>query len=69
MHHDTPSKWFRRFADAHGFQGVRFHDLRHTHATILLANNIGVVAVAHRMGHDDPSVTLRTYAHALTAGT
>lgn len=65
LHHDTPSKWFRRFADAHGFQGVRFHDLRHTHATILLANNIDVVAVAHRMGHDDPSVTLRTYAHAL----
>lgn len=65
LHHDTPSKWFRRFADAHGFQGVRFHDLRHTHATILLANNIDVVAVARRMGHDDPSVTLRTYAHAL----
>ena len=29
LHHDTPSKWFRRFADAHGFEGVRFHDLRH----------------------------------------
>ena len=38
----------------------------HTHATILLANNIDVVAVAHRMGHSDPTVTLRTYAHALT---
>lgn len=66
LHHDTPSKWFRRFADTHGFQGVTFHNLRHTHATILLANNIDVVAVAHRMGHSDPSVTLRTYAHALT---
>ena len=29
LHHDTPSKWFRRFADANGFEGVRFHDLRH----------------------------------------
>ena len=66
LHHDTPSKWFRRFADAHGFQGVTFHNLRHTHATLLLANNIDVVAVAYRMGHSDPSVTLRTYAHALT---
>lgn len=65
LHHDTPSKWFRRFADAHGFEGVRFHDLRHTHATILLANNIDAVAVASRMGHADASVTLRTYAHAL----
>lgn len=65
LHHDTVSKWFRRFADAHGFEGVRFHDLRHTHATILLANSIDVVAVASRMGHDDATVTLQTYAHAL----
>ena len=65
LHHDTPSKWFRRFADAHGFYGVTFHHLRHTHATLLLANNIDVVAVAYRMGHSDPAVTLRVYAHAL----
>ena len=65
MHHDTPSKWFRKFADAHGFEGIRFHDLRHTHATILLANNMDVVAVSSRMGHSDASVTLKIYAHAL----
>ena len=65
LHHDTPSKWFRKFADAHGFQGVRFHDLRHTHASILLGNNMDVVAVAGRMGHGDPTTTLRVYAHAL----
>ena len=64
LHHDTPSKWFRKFADAHGFEGVRFHDLRHTHASILLANNMDVVAVANRMGHSDASTTLRIYAHA-----
>ena len=65
LHHDTPSKWFRRFADANGFEGVRFHDLRHTHATILLANSIDVVAVATRLGHSDASTTLKVYAHAL----
>ena len=65
LHHDTISHMFRRFADANGFQGVRFHDLRHTHATILLANNIDAVAVASRLGHRDASVTLQIYAHAL----
>lgn len=65
LNKDTPSKWFRRFADAHGFEGVRFHDLRHTHATILLANSIDVVAVSSRMGHSDAATTLRVYAHAL----
>ncbi len=54
LNKDTPSKWFRRFADAHGFEGIRFHDLRHTHATILLANNIDDVAVSSRMGHSAP---------------
>ena len=48
-----------------GVQPFRFHDLRHTHATILLANSIDAVAVASRMGHADASTTLRVYAHAL----
>jgi integrase len=65
MHHDTPSKQFRKFADAHGFEGVRFHDLRHTHATLLFANNIDAVAVASRLGHEDASTTLKVYAHAI----
>lgn len=65
LSHDTVSKWFRKFAREHGFENVTFHQLRHTHATILLANNIDAVAVATRLGHADATVTLRTYAHAL----
>ena len=64
LHHDTVSKWFRRFTKKHGFD-VTFHQLRHTHATLLFANNIDAVAVASRMGHKDASTTLRIYAHAL----
>lgn len=65
LHHDTPSKQFRAFADKHGFTGVRFHDLRHTHATLLFASNIDAVAVASRLGHAKADTTLRIYAHAL----
>lgn len=65
VHHDTPSKWFRKFADRHGFEGITFHALRHTHATLLFANNIDAVAVASRLGHEDASTTLRIYAHAI----
>jgi len=64
-HHDTPSKQWQTFARKHGFNGVRFHDLRHSHATLLFASNIDAVAVASRLGHTDASTTLRTYAHAL----
>lgn len=65
--HDTPSRWWRRFADAHGYSHVRFHDLRHTHASILLANHIDVATVAARLGHSTPDTTLRIYADAVRA--
>lgn len=64
MHHDTPSKWFRKYAKDHGFD-VTFHQLRHTHATLLFASNIDAVAVASRLGHTKADTTLRIYAHAI----
>lgn len=65
LHKDTPSKQWRKFADAHGFEGVRFHDLRHSHATILFASNLDAVAIASRLGHASADTTLRIYAHAV----
>jgi len=43
----------------------RFHALRHFHATRAIADGHDVVTVSHRLGHSDPSMTLRIYAHAL----
>lgn len=62
---DTPSKWFRTFADAHGFNNITFHDLRHAHASLLVAKGVDIAAVSARLGHADPSVTLSVYTHAL----
>lgn len=64
---DTPSKWFRKFADAHGYQDLTFHGLRHVHATMLLQHHVDLQSVSSRMGHSDPSVTLRAYADAMPA--
>lgn len=44
---------------------VRFHDLRHTHATLLLKNGESLRVVADRLGHSNPTLTLSTYAHVL----
>lgn len=65
LHVNTPSKQWRRFADKNGCAGIRFHDLRHTHATILFASNMDAVAVASRLGHESAVTTLNDYAHAL----
>ena len=44
---------------------VRFHDLRHTHATWLLEAGINVKVVSERLGHASIRITLDTYAHVL----
>ena len=67
LNKDTPSKWFRKFADTHGYQGITFHDLRHVHASFLLQHHVDPVSVSSRMGHADPAVTLRVYADAMPA--
>jgi integrase len=61
--------WHRALKDAklhtlwqeHG--GLHFHDLRHTHATWLLARRVPLIAVANRLGHANPVITMMVYAH------
>jgi len=47
-----------------GVPRIRFHDLRHTAATLLLEAGSHPRVVAERLGHADPGLTLRVYAHA-----
>ena len=61
---DGWGKSFRRAVRDTGLAPVRFHDLRHTHATHLLATT-DVRTVASRLGHADPGMTLRVYAHVM----
>jgi len=44
---------------------IRFHDIRHTHATILLKQGINPKVVAERLGHSNIRITLDTYSHVL----
>jgi len=47
-----------------GLPRFRFHDLRHSCATLLLEAGAHPRVVAERLGHSDPGLTLRVYAHA-----
>ena len=49
------------------YASVRLHDLRHFVATELIGSGVDPRTVAERLGHADPSMTLRVYAHALPA--
>lgn len=48
-----------------GVEGVRIHDLRHTHATHLLLAGVPLAVVSKRLGHSKTSVTLDVYSHVL----
>lgn len=58
-------RWWRTWRNENGFESLRFHELRHTQATQLLANGVDVKTVQTRMGHSNASITLNWYAHAL----
>ena len=42
---------------------MRFHDLRHTHCSLLISEGLNVVYVSRAMGHASPDITLKTYSH------
>lgn len=42
---------------------MRFHDLRHTHCSLLVSEDLNVVYVSRSMGHASPDITLKTYSH------
>jgi integrase len=62
-------KAWRRLALKAGVSLVRFHDLRHTTATVLLAQGIDVRTVADILGHSDVATTLRVYVHSTEGST
>lgn len=66
----SPLHWtkaFQTLCRQVGLSGVRLHDLRHAHATQLLAANVPVRTVSGRLGHADAAVTLNVYGHFLEA--
>jgi integrase len=48
-----------------GLPDIRFHDLRHTAASLMLNHGIPVIVVSRRLGHAKPSITLDVYGHLI----
>jgi integrase len=73
--HLQPEHFSRTFADslrrcarqlgAAAPPAIRLHDLRHSHATVLLTAGVPVHVVSQRLGHTSPVVTLTVYAHVV----
>jgi integrase len=65
IHPDYFSQCFDRIVARSDLPRIRPHDLRHTHATILLKAGVPVKVVSERLGHANPAFTMSVYQHVL----
>jgi len=56
---------YKKFLLEAGLPEIRFHDLRHTAASLMLNHGIPVIVVSRRLGHAKPSITLDVYGHLI----
>jgi integrase len=59
------ARWMHPISKELNIPEIRFHDLRHTHATLLLKAGANIKAVSERLGHTSVAITLNTYSHLL----
>lgn len=59
------SNWWRKFLHRTGFKIIRFHELRHTSATLLINQGLHPKIISERLGHSDIETTMNVYDHYL----
>jgi len=63
MHGSNKRESLKRTLKKAGLRDIRFHDLRHTFASLLLAQGAPVTYVSNQLGHANPNITMQVYAH------
>lgn len=61
--HNITKRTIKSICKKAGLPPMRFHDLRHTHGSLLAANSLSARAISDRLGHADASFTMRAYTH------
>ena len=65
MNPDSITDWTRNFVERNHLPHFTPHSLRHTHATLLIAEGVSIPAVSRRLGHSSIATTSRIYVHAI----
>ena len=65
IHPSTFGHWYTDWIKENNLPKVRFHDLRHTNATLMLKSNIPAKVASQRLGHSGISITMDLYSHIL----
>ena len=59
------SRHFYRALESAGVERIRFHDLRHTYASLLIEQGENIKYIQTQLGHSNPTMTLNVYAHLM----
>jgi integrase len=62
---DTVSRAWANLAVKAGLKGIRLHDARHTHATLMLKQGVNIKVVQERLGHEKAQTTVDIYSHVM----
>jgi len=65
IHPDSLTRWFATFIKRSGLPKVSVHSLRHTYASLMIADGIPLVVVSRRLGHAQVSTTSNIYSHVI----
>ena len=65
MNPDSITGWIRKFIKRHNLPKFTPHSLRHTNASLLIANGVNISTVSKRLGHSNIATTTKIYSHAL----
>lgn len=60
-----PYHWLQSFLEKNNLPQISFHALRHTNASLMIAEGIDIVTLSGRLGHSDKNVTLNVYSHMI----
>lgn len=64
----TYQRYFEKFTIEAGLKKIRIHDLRHSHASMLIHLNVPITVISKRLGHSSIEMTLKKYAHCYASG-
>lgn len=67
IHPDAVNRYFKRFKETYGIE-IHAHKLRHTYATIAIANGADIAGVSGNLGHKDINTTFKVYVHPTADG-
>lgn len=59
----SPGRWMKKYCNKSNVKLIRLHDIRHSHASLLINLDVNIMTISDRLGHENTQTTWDTYGH------